>query len=82
MNGTPEQIQTAQMRAALDDLTRRFADALDQALDILAEKFGSESSRDLLTSWQTLSGSQRKRAAAKIQAVLLTRLAIRGGGPE
>lgn len=82
MKGTPEQIQTAQMRAALADLTRRFPNALDQALDILAEKFGSESSRDLLTSWQTLSSSQQNRAAAKIQAVLLTRLAVRGGDPE
>lgn len=79
MNGTPEQIQTAQMRAALDDLTRRFPDAVDQALDILAEKFGSKSSRDVLTAWQRLNIRQQNKAAAKIQAVLLSRLALLGG---
>lgn len=82
MNGSPEQIQTAQMREAHADLTRRFPDAVEQALEILAEKFGSESSRDVLTAWQRLNIRQQNRAAAKIQAVLLACLALLGGDPE
>lgn len=64
-------IEVARMRTAHLDLADRFGDDAGRAVDVIADRFGTSSSREVLTRWFALSEDEKAELGALVGRQLL-----------
>lgn len=71
MSASVTPIQAAIMRTAHLDLVTRFGDDSGRAIEVIADQFGTSSSREVLTRWLALDDDAKTELGALVGRQLL-----------
>lgn len=82
MSMTVTAAEAAQMRTAHLDIVERFGDDTGRAVDVIADRFCTSSSRDVLTRWFALSDDKKAELGTLVGRQLLKDRLTGGDGDE